>query len=126
MHKTLEEAKAARLDLIERINSIDVQLSERAARVSVGRIPDKEYRDYKEWKARALRSKSYMASKLARVKEEIQELRKASFQERLKARNGEHGMLRDLYGLTKLLVSAGADITPEEQQLLDDVQEYLE
>jgi len=125
VYKSLDEALSAKLDLVERIQSIDVQLAERGAKFAVGRHPDQEYKEYLEWKARALRSKSSMMSRLSRTKREIQDLRKAAFNERLKNRNGADGLLKDLYKLTRTLIAEGADITSDEQLLLDDVQQYI-
>lgn len=76
MYKTLEEANNARLDLIERIQSIEAQLAERAAMLAGRRVPDEEYREYKQWKARAVRAKATMVGKLARTKSYIWQQRK--------------------------------------------------
>lgn len=125
MYKTLDEAEAARLDLQERIQSIEAQLAERGAQVAVGWVPDEKYKEYMEWKARAIRAKGAMNDKLRRTKKEIQRLRQQAAAERIAARGGDEQLLDGLYGLTKSLVAAGADITTDEQQLLDDVAARL-
>jgi hypothetical protein len=126
MFKTLEEANEARLDLVDRIQAIEAQLSERSAQVSVGRVPDEQYREYLVWKAKASFAKAQMVSKLGRVKAEIRSLRKVDIQERIAKRGGGEGLLNDLYSVTKTMVADGVEITPEEQHLLDTVQQYLE
>jgi hypothetical protein len=124
--KSIEEAENVRQDLVDRIMSIDVQLGERAAKFSVGKSSDADYKAYLEWKSRACKSKASMISKLSRVKREIRELREIGARQRILDSGAADGLLRGLYGLSKSLVSAGADITKEEQMLLDDVQFYLE
>jgi hypothetical protein len=126
MYRTLEEAINARLDLVERIQGIEAQLAERAAKVAAVRVPDKQYQDYMQWKARACRAKANMITRLARTKIEIQKLRRAESEARISARGGDTVLLDNLYDLTKSLVSAGADISTDEQRLLDDVAAYLQ
>lgn len=126
MYKTIEEATLVKLDLVEKIQTIEVQLAERAAKVAVGRVPDEEYKAYLEWRVRACRAKASKASKLSRTKVEIQKLRMEAAEKRREANGGDAALFRDLYHLTKALIAAGSDITAEEQMLVDDVGSYLE
>jgi hypothetical protein len=125
-YKTLEEALDARLRLQEQIASIDLQLGERATKFAVGRSSDEDYKQYLEWKTRACRSKAQMISRLNRVKRAIAELRTTAVRERIKDAGDVDGLLRNVYSLAKSLVAAGADISQDEQLLLDDVQHYIE
>jgi hypothetical protein len=124
VYKTLEEAMKAKQDFIERIQAIDVQLSERAAQMAL-RAADADYKAYLEWKARAVRSKATLTSKLSRAKTAIRNLRTAEMQQRLDSRDDAYGLLKELYKLTRTFVAEGVDISAEEQLLLDDVQQYL-
>jgi len=123
-YETLEAATNAKLDLVRRIQSIEVQLIERAATV-VGRVPDAEYKEYVEWKARACRAKASLSTQLARTKAEIQRLRYAAVTKRIGNRTHGDGLLNDLFRLTRSLVAAGANISAEDQALLDDINIFL-
>lgn len=117
MYTTIEEAQRERLDLVERVNGIDVQLAERAV--------TKGGEEYLEWRARALRARYMMTTKLRRIKVWISEQREKEAKERSIRRGGDDGLLYDLYSLVKNLVRDGVDLSRDEQALLDDVSNYL-
>jgi len=116
MFKSLDEALSRKIELVERIQGIDVQLSERAVEQGPG---------YQEWKLRAIRAKYILVSKLHKTKAWIAQRRKEEIETRIKERGEGDGLLADLYALSKALVGAGAEITHDEQALLDDVYHYL-
>lgn len=123
-YRDIEEATLARLDLVERVQQIDVQLAERAAEVSVGRVPNEKYKSYLEWKARACRAKAVLVSKLSRTKADIQRMRADQAAQRAIDKPGDQ-LLKELYRVTKTMVSEGVDVSEDEQRVLDSVQEYL-
>jgi hypothetical protein len=126
MYSSIEEAQAAKSDLVGRIQSIDNQLSYRAAEVKGGRVPDTEYKEYLRWRARACSAKVQLTTRLRRTKEWIHIARQQQTTQRIEARGGDVSLMADLYSLVKALVSDGAEISKEEQLLIDDVEAFLE
>ena len=78
VYESMDAAVLARLELVDRIQSIDVQLSQRAAEVS-NRVPDEEYKRYMEWKSRAVGAKKVLTSKLMRTKAWISQEREKQY-----------------------------------------------
>lgn len=123
MYQSLDEAVAAKLDLVSRIQMIDAQLAER------GVTPYNTHEEllaYRQWKTRACVAKSHLVTKLQKTKIWINTKREEQALERLAKRGGPDALLHDLYSVTKRLVSGGAGLTNDQQRLLDDVRSYLE
>lgn len=112
--QTLEEAVAAKIELVSRIQAIENQLTER-----------RNQAEYADWRTRACRAKSALTTQLAKTKLEIQRLRTEGMKQRIAARGQDNGLLTELYKLTKSMVAAGVEITHEEQQLLDDIEGHI-
>ena len=123
LYSSVEEAQAAKMELVERIQSIDVQLTERAAQV-VGRVPDAQYKEYMAWKARACGAKARLVSRLTRTRAFIREYQEEIARQRIE-QLGPDRLLLALYKVTKSLITAGTVITPDQQDLLDTVSVYL-
>jgi len=70
----LEAAERARLELIERLQDIDAQLTLRRSQVS-GHVPDSVFKDYVAWKSRAVVAKNRISTKLRNTKKWIKEQR---------------------------------------------------
>ena len=124
MYKSIEEATLAKMDIVERMQSIDLQLTEKGAEVAVGHVPDEKYREYLDWKTRAMRARTALLTKLQRTKHWIKQERDRQMQSRMVDTGGPDGLLADMYDLAKSSLSVPLDI--EDQALLDDVQAYLQ
>lgn len=115
---SIEEAQHERLDLVDRITAIEVQLAAREASTA-------SREEFLEWRARALRARHMLSTKLRRTKAWISEQRDKEAKERVSRRGGEDGLLSQLYSLVKDLASDGVELDPDEQALLDDIDSYL-
>lgn len=123
MYRNLEEAQNTRLDIVNRIQEIDLQLAERKAKAEWSN--DAEYAAYQDWKNATMRSRGSLIRQLQRTKIWMQKQRLEEAKKRTFNRGGDGTLLSDLYTLTKSLVAAGADISDDEQRLLDDVAVHL-
>lgn len=130
MYESIQHAVEARIDITERILTIDNQLAERKAAVAVGKIQDKEYKAYLVWKAKACRAKQLLVVKLHKTKVWIKQQRELEYSQRLAGRNDSVKLLGELYGVTKSLAAAYgiSTVSPQQiewQRVLDDVEQYL-
>lgn len=125
MYATLEEAVNTRIETSSRIQGIDTQLSQKQAEVYLG-VTDEQYKEYLTWRAKAQAAKAHLVLKLQRTKVWITRRREAEAAARILNRGGEGALLAGLLKLVRELVSNGAEISQEEQQLIDDAGAYLE
>lgn len=125
MYNSLDEAMAARIDLINRIQSIDTQLSERMAEVS-NRVEDSKFKEYREWKARAVRAKLGLTSRLQQTKLWISAEHSRQSAEKQVVKSDARLLLQRAVKLLEELVSDGIDLDEDEKCVVDDIYAFIE
>ena len=112
------------MNLVERIQDIDADLSQRAGDIANG-VSDEEYQQYMLWKGRVVGAKKRLVQRLQRTKAWINQQREEAALARLERRGTAPALLADLYDVAEQLAS-GKELTVEGQQIMNDVQLYLE
>ena len=123
MYSDLNEAFVEKRNLINRIQSIDGQLAERA--LNTDTLSDEEFFKYKQWRTSACRAKQGLILLLQKTKEYIVNKRKELDQERLAKLSPVENLLEDLYQYTKSIIPTNMYVSPKGQKILEDVRVYL-
>jgi hypothetical protein len=75
-YPSVEEAEEIRLSLLEEVQDIDRQLTERAATAKAGWLPQSEYAEYLDWRKRAIGARMHLLNEMRDAKEFVKKVRR--------------------------------------------------
>lgn len=125
----LSALEAERKRLVDEIQSVDAQLSEKRKYDRDGRMWTAP--EYHEWRAKAVAVRFSRLKRLRSVKEELESLRQKRHTATVKAAagvplaSGADALLAAAHDLLRRLVSDGVDLDPDEFAVLDAIRDHL-
>jgi hypothetical protein len=125
---TMDEADTRKLELVEKLDSVNAQLSARnGARDDSGEYLE-DAQSFFTWRTRAIAAKRHVESELRHLNLWIKQQRRSAPIHNVAETvnpNDPVDLLRALHRLVHRLACEGVDLDPAEQALKDVVQEYL-